>query len=111
MTATTIDLRAIAHAVISANGRHDATALGALHAADATLVFPGATFNGREEIIAMRRGWFTTARDRVVQASLKLVLEPIFRRIFARVRLRRNPRSAGIAPQCRSAGHPYRVRQ
>jgi ketosteroid isomerase-like protein len=57
------DLRAIAQAVTSAYGRHDATALGTLYATGATLVFPGATFNGREEIIGMWRGWFTAFPD------------------------------------------------
>jgi predicted ester cyclase len=57
------DLRAIANAVMSAYGRHDATALGSLYASDATLVFPGATFNGREEIIGMWRGWFSAFPD------------------------------------------------
>jgi len=47
------ELRTIAQAVMSAYGQHDVTALGALYAADAALVFPGATFNGREEIIRM----------------------------------------------------------
>jgi ketosteroid isomerase-like protein len=34
-----------------------------LYAADAALVFPGATFHGREEIVGMWRGWFTAFRD------------------------------------------------
>jgi hypothetical protein len=57
------ELRAIAQAVMSAYGQHDVTALGALYAADATLVFPGATFNGREEIIRMWRSWFSAFPD------------------------------------------------
>ena len=57
------DLLAIAHAVESAYTRHDAIELGALYAADAALVFPGATFHGREEIVGMWRGWFTAFRD------------------------------------------------
>jgi predicted ester cyclase len=57
------DLRAIANAVISSYGRHDATALGSLYAADAKLVFPGATFNGRQEITGMWRGWFSAFPD------------------------------------------------
>jgi hypothetical protein len=57
------DLRAIANAVISAYGRHDANALGSLYASGAKLVFPGATFNGREEITGMWRGWFSAFPD------------------------------------------------
>jgi predicted ester cyclase len=57
------DLLAIAHAVESAYTGHDAIALGALYAADAALVFPGATFHGREEIVGMWRGWFTAFPD------------------------------------------------
>ena len=57
------DLRAIAQAVMSAYGQHDATALGALYAPGAMLVFPGATFKGREEIIGMWRSWFTAFPD------------------------------------------------
>lgn len=57
------DPRAVAQAVTAAYGRHNATALGALHYPDATLVLPGATFNGRDEITGMWRGWFTAFPD------------------------------------------------
>ena len=57
------DLRAIANAVISAYGQHDATALGSLYESDAKLVFPGATSNGRAEITGMWRGWFSAFPD------------------------------------------------
>jgi ketosteroid isomerase-like protein len=59
----TDDLRAIAQEVMTAYDRHDATALGALYAPGAALVFPGSTFNGREEIIGMWRSWFAAFPD------------------------------------------------
>jgi predicted ester cyclase len=57
------DLLAIANALMSAYGRHDATALGSLYATDAKLVFPGATFNGRAEIAGMWHGWLSAFPD------------------------------------------------
>src|ERR1700680_4961904 len=60
---TSGDLSAIAQSVIRTYGEHDVDALAALYAADATLVFPGATFAGRDEIKGMWRGWFDAFPD------------------------------------------------
>jgi SnoaL-like domain len=51
-------LSAVAQSVIRTYGEHDVDALAALYAADATLVFPGAAFAGRDEIKGMWRAWF-----------------------------------------------------
>ena len=72
------DLLAIASALMSAYGQHDATALGSLYAADAKLIFPGATFSGRAEITGMWRGWFSAFPDVASETHRVLTSEGSF---------------------------------